>query len=68
MDVEVLDNDLAAAGAQFAGQEFGESGCPFRDYELVLGCTSCRAQAASRFRPPLPVPGCNVFIGGRAGR
>jgi hypothetical protein len=28
MDVEVFDVDLATAGAQFAGQEFGESGCP----------------------------------------
>ncbi|GGM20046.1 hypothetical protein GCM10010129_75500 [Streptomyces fumigatiscleroticus] len=31
MDVEVFDVDLAAAGAQVAGQEFGESGCPFPD-------------------------------------
>lgn len=41
---------------------------PFPDQELVLGCSSRRAQAASRFRPPLPVPGGNVFICGRAGR
>jgi hypothetical protein len=31
MDVEVFDVDLAAPGAQFAGQEFGESRCPFPD-------------------------------------
>lgn len=28
MDVEVFDVDLAAAGAEFSGQKFGESGCP----------------------------------------
>jgi hypothetical protein len=31
MDVEVFDGDLAAAGAEFAGQELRESGCPFPD-------------------------------------
>lgn len=31
MDVQVLDYDLAAAGAEFAGQEFGEPGCPLPD-------------------------------------
>ncbi len=31
MDVEVFDVDLAAAGAQFVGKEFGESGCPLPD-------------------------------------
>lgn len=30
MDVEVFDVDLAAAGADLSGKEFGKSGCPFR--------------------------------------
>lgn len=48
MDVEVFDVDLAAAGAQFAGKEFGESGCPFRTQRTI------KVQASStRKRPRL---------------
>ncbi len=31
MDVQVLDYDLTAAGAEFAGKEFGKTAGPFPD-------------------------------------
>ncbi|CQR59373.1 hypothetical protein (plasmid) [Streptomyces leeuwenhoekii] len=53
MDVEVFDVDLAAAGAQFTGQEFGESCCPvpaacsLASAELLLSASIDHGSAAA---------------------
>ncbi|GLX49015.1 hypothetical protein Shyhy01_19650 [Streptomyces hygroscopicus subsp. hygroscopicus] len=42
MDAEVFDVDLAVAGADFSGKEFGKSGCPFRTRNVAVDCDAFR--------------------------